>query len=128
MLDKESRLVSVRGRIGHGETHKDVYIGRGTKSEEKSKWANPFKVDRYGRDKAIMTYGKYIKESPTMMQQVGELAGKKLLCHGKGQVFEKVVVLLFRKAGVCVGNDLIFFYIKRNRCRYMLQTNGFTQH
>ena len=52
-----------------------VYIGRG------SKWANPFHIGPDGtRTEVVAKYEQWLQESP-LLAQVGELAGKDLVCH-----------------------------------------------
>lgn len=61
-----------------------VYIGRNmtvyVKGAEGSKWANPFKVDKYGRDECIQRYEAYIRSTPDLINNLDELRGKVLGC------------------------------------------------
>lgn len=45
-----------------------------------SKWANPFKVDKYGREGCIEQYRQYILSNKELMQEVPGLKGKVLGC------------------------------------------------
>ncbi|XP_069142366.1 uncharacterized protein [Argopecten irradians] len=73
--------------------HKNVYIGRDmtcyVKGAVGSKWHNPFKSKSLGRDESVRRYEEYVRGSPTLMAQLGELKGKclgcwchPLSCHG----------------------------------------------
>ncbi len=61
-----------------------VYIGRSmihyVKGAVGSKWANPFKVDKIGRDAAIQKYEEFIRGNPELMESLGELENKVLGC------------------------------------------------
>lgn len=60
-----------------------IYIGRNmsfyVKGANKSKWANPFSVKKYGREKCLEMYKEYILKSD-LMDDLDELKGKTLLC------------------------------------------------
>ena len=51
-----------------------VYIGR------PSKWGNPYKVERFGREMAIIKYEDYLFRSE-LIKEIHELKCKILLCH-----------------------------------------------
>ena len=61
-----------------------LYIGRSmvhyVKGAVGSKWANPFKVTKYGRDDCIAKYEEYIKSTPELINNINELDGKILGC------------------------------------------------
>ncbi len=61
-----------------------VYIGRSmihyVKGAVGSKWANPFKVDKDGREGAIEKYEEHIRKTPELMESIGELDNKILGC------------------------------------------------
>lgn len=61
-----------------------VYIGRNmshyVNGAVGSKWANPFKVDKFGRDGCIQRYEEYIRSTPHLMSSLEELRGKVLGC------------------------------------------------
>lgn len=68
----------------------DVYIGR------PSKWGNPFRVEEYGREKAIQKYRDWIVKQPNLMRDLKELEGKTLGCfcsplHCHGDVLIELV-------------------------------------
>ena len=75
----KSLRAKLKGRPGVGE----VYIGRGHPrlGLAWSKWANPFKItaDR-SRGEAIGRVERFLVDSG-LVAQIGELAGKVLLCH-----------------------------------------------
>jgi hypothetical protein len=56
----------------------DVYIGR------PSKWGNPFEIGKHGtRIEVITKYEEYLLNSPSLMDALHELKGKKLGCYCK---------------------------------------------
>jgi len=56
----------------------DIYIGR------PGKWGNPFRVDDYGRGKALEMYREWIYAQPDLIEKVKrELSGKVLGCWCK---------------------------------------------
>lgn len=60
-----------------------VYIGRKNRFVEgtyNSKWANPFSVKRFGREKCIELYKKYLLENISLLADLPELEGKTLGC------------------------------------------------
>lgn len=62
----------------------NVYIGRDMTRHVKgavgSKWANPFNVNKYGRDKCLELYREYITNNEELLSQLGELEGKTIFC------------------------------------------------
>ncbi|MCJ7624981.1 MAG: DUF4326 domain-containing protein [Anaerolineaceae bacterium] len=53
----------------------DIYIGR------PSKWGNPFEIGKDGtRDEVIQKYKVWIKEQPLLLNNLGELKGKRIAC------------------------------------------------
>jgi hypothetical protein len=63
-----------------------VYIGRGllagNERFERSKWANPYTVKRYGRAEALARYEQEVRGGP-LWDQLPELEGKTLACWCK---------------------------------------------
>jgi len=61
-----------------------VYIGRNMSfyvpGAIGSKWQNPFPVKKYGRDECLALYETFIREHPTLYNELGELKGKELGC------------------------------------------------
>ena len=61
-----------------------VYIGREmsfyVKGAKGSKWANPFSVKKYGREKCIEMYRNRINENNELKQSLEELKGRTLPC------------------------------------------------
>ena len=57
-----------------------VYIGRACHyvGMNKSEWANPFSVAKYGREKALLLYREHIEEK--LLGRLSELEGKELGC------------------------------------------------
>jgi hypothetical protein len=45
-----------------------------------SKWGNPFSVEDYGRDRAILLYEVHLRRRPDLIAALPELAGKILGC------------------------------------------------
>lgn len=65
------------------ENPNHIYIGRNmvfyVPGSVKSKWANPFNVKKYGRDKCLELYREHILNSD-LKNQLPELKGKVLGC------------------------------------------------
>jgi hypothetical protein len=61
-----------------------VYIGRDQtrfiKGAKKSKWSNPFSVNKYGRDECLVLYRKHITTTPELYDNLDELKDKTLGC------------------------------------------------
>ena len=61
-----------------------IYIGRNMnfyiKGAHQSKWANPFSVKKYGREKCLELYQEYIINTPELYNNLHELQGKELGC------------------------------------------------
>lgn len=62
-----------------------VYIGRDmthyVKGAVGSKWANPFSVNKYGREKCLKMYRNYIMSDKKLLSELAaELSGKTLGC------------------------------------------------
>ena len=61
-----------------------LYIGRNmsfyVKGTNKSKWANPFSVKKFGRDGCLKKYEEYIRNNEVLMNSLKELKGKELGC------------------------------------------------
>lgn len=66
------------------EDENNIYIGRNmsfyVKGANASKWANPFSVKKYGRDKCLEMYENYIKSNKELYNSLEELKNKKLGC------------------------------------------------
>ena len=62
----------------------NVYIGRNmsfyVKGANGSKWANPFSVKKFGRDKCLELYKEYILTNKELLKDIKELEGKTLFC------------------------------------------------
>lgn len=62
----------------------NVYIGRWSwATREKSKWANPYSVKKYGREDCIKKYEEKIRNTPELWNALEELEGKVLGCWCK---------------------------------------------
>lgn len=60
-----------------------MYIGRQNhyvKGADSSIWANPFKVDEYGRDGCIQKYKEYLLMNDKLLNKLKDLKGKVLGC------------------------------------------------
>ena len=65
------------------KTPNHLYIGRRNiyiEGAEGSKWANPFSVKKFGRDKCIEMYEEYIRNTPDLWNFLDELKEKILGC------------------------------------------------
>ena len=92
-------IVDVR-KVNGKRPRYDIYIGRcvaGTEYYKDSKWANPFRVSVYGRDRALELYKEYILEkikSDPVTYNVNLLKGKRLGCwctsHCHGEILLKL--------------------------------------
>ena len=63
-----------------------IYIGRNVrfiKGTTKSKWANPFSLKKYGRQKCMELYTEYIHSQMELLADINELKGKILGCWCK---------------------------------------------
>lgn len=64
-----------------------LYIGREmsfyVKGAVGSKWANPFSVKKYGRERCLALYETYIRTTPELYSALEELRGKELGCWCK---------------------------------------------
>lgn len=61
-----------------------VYIGRWAWPTKKaSKWANPYSVKKYGRDKCLELYESKVRQTPELWNALEELDGKVLGCWCK---------------------------------------------
>lgn len=65
----------------------NVYIGRNmsfyVKGAKASKWANPFDVKKFGRERCIEKYKDYLLSNRSLLNSIMELKGKKLGCWCK---------------------------------------------
>jgi hypothetical protein len=60
-----------------------LYIGRFehyVEGAEKSKWHNPYPVQKYGREEALRLYEEYVRNTPELWDGLEELKGKILGC------------------------------------------------
>ena len=82
-----SEVVRIRKKNGEIVQGCNIYIGRsctmGGWNLKESKWANPFSVKEYGRDKALKLYEEHIRNTPKLWNQLEELDGKILGCWCK---------------------------------------------
>ena len=71
----------VRARLSDEELSKDeLYIGRGTRKLSRSRWCNPFQLRRCrSRAECLSKFEVHARNS--LWSDLGQLAGKKLLCH-----------------------------------------------
>jgi hypothetical protein len=90
----DERVVNVSVRVLRGRGYASlvewlavpghVYIGRSmqqyVRGADASKWANPFSVQRFGRDGALVRYREYIKASAELLEALDELDGAVLGC------------------------------------------------
>ena len=79
-----TRVINCTG--GNRSYH--VYIGNLIRfhphTYPQSKWGNPFKVKKYGREKAIEMYREYIMNKPELLELIPtELKDKRLGCWCK---------------------------------------------
>ena len=68
--------------LANGKALEDglLYIGRGGRGVLESKWANPFRVARFGRQGSIDKFKAYYR-ARHLEKQISDLAGMTLLCH-----------------------------------------------
>ena len=76
-------VVRIQRKKGKVVQDCDIYIGRavyrGGWQLPKSKWANPFSVNKYGREKCLQLYKDYVLTSG-LIDNIEELRGKQLGC------------------------------------------------
>ena len=75
-LPTRSRFRDVRAPL---QPHQ-LYIGRGPRPYV-SRWANPFKLSKMPRAESLASFEQWIRGEKELLQQLGELKGKELLCH-----------------------------------------------
>ena len=79
----------------------DIYIGRELNYPNatfpKSKWANPFSVERYGRNIALTLYEQHIRNTPELFNALPELKGKILGCWCKPKSCHGDILLILLK-------------------------------
>ena len=88
--NNEPKIISLKGKkdiLGcslEKASSNYIYIGRninmGGWKLPKSKWANPYSVNQYGRDRALKLYNYYIVSTPFLYDSISELNGKILAC------------------------------------------------
>ena len=78
-------VVPVRGHLDSVKPFmkRDYYIGRGCRQRSLrcSPSANPFKVAKHGRERAIELFAKHLNDDFSLRSSVWMLAGLRLLCH-----------------------------------------------
>jgi hypothetical protein len=83
----ETTVVRIRRKDGQILQDCDIYIGRrltmGGWNLQQSKWANPFSVKLYGREKALEMYRTYILSNDALLSEIHTLRGKVLGCWCK---------------------------------------------
>ena len=63
-----------------------LYVGRGGRGVPPSKWRNPFKIGPDGTRAEVLRLFRAHFQDKSMIKDIGELAGKDLLCHcGPGE-------------------------------------------
>jgi hypothetical protein len=91
-MEKDENINEMKPRVVHCKKEEfDVYIGRGIRNGEKSKWGNPFshkegtlaefKVS--SRKEAIQKFEEYLLSNKNLMDSLEELRGKVLGCWCK---------------------------------------------
>ena len=87
VINVKKKYLNEKGYTDFQEWIKDpdhIYIGRDmsfyVKGAKGSKWANPFSVKKYGRDKCLELYEIHIKNAPALLNSIEELRGKELGC------------------------------------------------
>jgi len=90
-----SRIINVRKselkKIGYNSLKEwldsssdNIYIGRNMtyyiESAYESKWANPYSIKKYGRDKCLELYREYILNNQILLSELPELKNKNLGC------------------------------------------------
>lgn len=80
MTPAETTLVNIKHTpdFNPKKNPDDIYIGRYNPRFGRSKWGNPFKEGN--RDQVIRQYRDYLLKSPELLNQIGELRGKRLGC------------------------------------------------
>jgi len=59
-----------------------VYIGRPRPGLPRSRWGNPFRIDgAVTRDEVVAAYERWLRHRPQLLQHLGELRGKVLVCY-----------------------------------------------
>ena len=78
-------VVPVRGHLDSVKRFmkEDYHIGRGCRQRSLScsLFANPFKVAKYGRDRAIELFAKHLDDDASLRFSFWILTGLRLLCH-----------------------------------------------
>ena len=83
-----------------------LYIGRKFACFEASKWANPFTIPKDGyREEVCEKYRAYIRSRPDLMEALGELVGKTLICWCGGRDTGKlchgdILIDLMKECGI----------------------------
>ena len=90
-----------------------VYIGRSmvhyVKGAVGSKWANPYKGDKQGREKRIQKYEEHLRNTPELIDNIMELDGKIIgcWCHPEPCHGDVIVKILREKALRDKRNQLV---------------------
>ena len=74
--------INIKSKVSY-----DVYIGNQVRFHPQkypqSIWVNPYKVKKYGREKAIQLYREKLLASPLLLSQLHQLRDKTLGCWCK---------------------------------------------
>jgi len=112
LFGAEPKVVSIES----GEPY-DVYVGRGKRGTklEKSKWHNPYVVDKDGtRDECLEKFEHYLRASP-LMAELPEIKGKILACHCAPKPCHADVLLRLANANVSADSGVgTSTYIRTN--------------
>ena len=85
-------------------SEKHVYVGRCMRfvpGAAQSPFANPFSVERFGRDQAIDMYERYLTSDPGLMRELPKLRGCVLGCWCKPLRCHADVILKLMDAQPC---------------------------
>ena len=75
-MPENTRRVQLQRTRGYRKPAGAVVVTRASKY-----WGNPFKVEVYGRDRAIELYREHLRRSPELVARIRrELAGRDLAC------------------------------------------------
>lgn len=80
---KDLRKAGYESLVKWLENPNHVYIGRNNHyvpGAKQSIWANPFSVNKYGRDECLRLYKEHVTTNPELMRKLPELKGKILGC------------------------------------------------
>lgn len=87
----------------------NIYIGRNmsfyVKGAIGSKWANPFSVKKYGRNKCLELYESYINNNTDLYNSLDELKGKHLGCWCYPEKCHGDILIKLYKNKVNINNN-----------------------